>query len=204
MNGREVRALLARKLDGAGAERGGDLGRGVPVREHGLVPLIERGEGITVLLTRRTEHLDDHPGQISFPGGRAEADDTDPVETALRETEEEIGLARRHVDVVGRLATYDTVTGFRIAPVIGMIAPRFTLELDPFEVAEAFEVPLSFILDRGNCERRGVVFEGRERETFAFAYEGRVIWGATAGMLVRLRDKLHNVYGDNVYSETPC
>ena len=110
-----------------------------------LVPLDRAaGEGITVLLTRRTEHLDDHPGQISFPGGRAEADDTDPVETALRETEEEIGLARRHVDVVGRLATYDTVTGFTdCTPVIGADAHRDSPSNSiHFEVAEAFEVPL--------------------------------------------------------------
>ena len=201
MNGREVRALLARRLDAVGGARDGDAGPrpAAHIAAAVLVPLVERGIGITVLLTRRTEHLDDHPGQISFPGGRVEADDADPVETALRETEEEIGLGRRHIDVLGRLETYDTVTGFRITPVIGMIAPGFSLELDPFEVTEAFEVPLSFILDSRNCERRRVVFEGRERETYALAYEGRVIWGATAGMLIRLRDKLYN---DDV--ERPC
>ena len=201
MNGREVRALLARRLDAVDGERDGDAGPRPDARIAAavLVPLIERGEGITVLLTRRTEHLDDHPGQISFPGGRVEADDADPVETALRETEEEIGLGRRHVDVVGRLNTYDTVTGFRITPVIGMIRPGFSLELDPFEVSETFEVPLSFILDKRNCECRRVVFEGHERETYALDYEGRVIWGATAGMLIRLRDRLHK---DD--TERPC
>ena len=186
MNGREVRALLAHRLDGAGGDRpGGDL-----VAAAVLVPLVERPGGVTVLLTQRTEHLDDHPGQISFPGGRAEAGDAGPVETALREAEEEIGLGRGHVEVLGRLETYDTVTGFTITPVVGAVAPGFALELDHFEVSEAFEVPLAYILDARNCERRSVVFEGRPREIRVLPYEGRFIWGATADILISLRNKL--------------
>ena len=194
MDGREVRTRLARKLDDADEPPGGDPGprAAALVAAAVLVPLVERPEGLTVLLTQRTEHLDDHPGQISFPGGRVEAGDADAVETALREAEEEIGLARRHVEVLGRLATYDTVTGFRITPVVGLVSPRLTLELDAFEVSEAFEVPLAFILDASNCERRAIAFEGRPRDTYALPYEGRFIWGATAGMLIRLRDDLCN------------
>lgn len=201
MNATEVRTRLARRLDAAGEPPGGDPrpGPDALVPAAVLVPLVGRPDGITVLLTQRTEHLDDHPGQISFPGGRVEAGDADPVETALREAEEEIGLARRHVEVVGRLATYDTVTGFRITPVVGLVSPELSLELDAFEVSEAFEVPLAFILDAGNCERRTITFEGHRRETHALPYKGRFIWGATAGMLIRLRDNLYNHDG-----EPPC
>ena len=192
MDGREVRELLARGLDTAAA------GPGVPPRLPALVaaavlvPLVEHRGGITVLLTQRTEHLDDHPGQISFPGGRVEEADADAVETALREAEEEIGLGRRHVEVLGCLEHYDTVTGFRITPVVGVLAPGLSLTLDPFEVSEAFEVPLAFILEARNCERHTIEFEGRERETHVFPYGGRFIWGATAAMLMRLRDNLRN------------
>ncbi len=201
MNGQEARALLARELGVAADRPGGDPAPRSPalVAAAVLVPLVERRGGITVLLTQRTEHLDDHPGQISFPGGRVEAGDAGPVETALREAEEEIGLGRRHVEVLGQLERYDTVTGFRITPVVGMVAPGFSLKLDPFEVSEAFEVPLSFILDSRNCERRSVVFEGRPRETIVMLYQGRFIWGATAGMLICLRD---NLYKDD--NKRPC
>jgi 8-oxo-dGTP pyrophosphatase MutT (NUDIX family) len=207
MNGPEIRGRLARALDAADRGRGGDPEpRPNPcVAAAVLIPLVERDGGMTVLLTQRTDHLDDHPGQISFPGGRAEAGDADPVETALRETEEEIGLGRRHIDVLGRLDTYDTVTGFRITPVIGAVAPGFSLTLDSFEVAEAFEVPLAFILDARNCERRTIVFEGRPREFYALPYQGRFIWGATAGILLRLRDKLDKLDNrDKHDGERPC
>ena len=156
-----------------------------------LVPLVDRPDGMTVLLTQRTEHLDNHAGQISFPGGRVEADDVDPVDTALRETEEEIGLHRRHVvEIAGFLDPYQTVTGFLITPVVGFVETGFDLSLDTFEVAEAFEVPLSFILDPRNQERRSVVFRGQERHFFVIPYENRYIWGATAAMLVGLSQKL--------------
>jgi len=156
-----------------------------------LVPLIDRAEGMTVLLTQRTPHLSAHAGQISFPGGRVEKEDVDAVATALRETEEEVGLTRDLVEVIGRLDTYVTGTGFEITPIVGLVEPAYTLTIDPFEVAEAFEVPLSYILDRGNHNRTERESAGRTRVFFVLPYQGRNIWGATAGMLVNLADVLN-------------
>ena len=156
-----------------------------------LVPLIDWPEGMTVLLTQRTAHLSAHAGQISFPGGRIEADDADPVAAALRETEEEVGLPRQHVSVVGRLDTYVTGTGFEITPIVGIVAPPYQLTIDPYEVAEAFEVPLSYILDPRNHNRTERESAGRTRVFFVLPYEGRNIWGATAGMLVNLAEILN-------------
>lgn len=170
-----------------GAEMGRDR---PPVPAAVLVPLVDRQEGMTVLLTRRTEHLDDHAGQISFPGGRIEAGDDGAVAAALRETEEEIGLDRRFVEVVGRLDTYRTVTGFAVLPVVGVVAPGFSLRLDRFEVAEAFEVPFDFVVDPANHRRHTGVIRGVERHWYAIPYGERYIWGATAGMLVDLSQKL--------------
>lgn len=155
-----------------------------------LVPLINRAEGMSVLLTQRTAHLSAHAGQISFPGGRVEATDQDAVEAALRETEEEVGLTRDHVSVIGRLDTYVTGTGFEVTPVVGIVSVPFPLSLDPFEVAEAFEVPLHFILDPSNHRRMTRVFEERTRVFFVLPFENRYIWGATAGMLVNLAEVL--------------
>lgn len=155
-----------------------------------LVPLVERREGLTVLLTQRTDHLVHHGGQISFPGGRVEEQDTGPIETALRETEEEIGLERHYVEVIGFLDLYQTVTGFLITPVVSFVAPGFTLRPDPFEVAEVFEVPLSFILDPRNHELRSRVYKGLERRFYVLPYENRYIWGATAAMLVSFARRL--------------
>jgi 8-oxo-dGTP pyrophosphatase MutT (NUDIX family) len=155
-----------------------------------LVPLVEHSEGMSVLLTQRTEHLSSHAGQVAFPGGRVEEDDADAVATALRETEEEIGLARGHVETVGRLDDYETGTGFIVTPIVGFVRPPFALKPDPSEVAVVFEVPLSFVLDRRNHERRTGFWRGRERTYFAMPYEGRFIWGATAGMLINLCDVL--------------
>lgn len=155
-----------------------------------LVPLVERPQGWTVLLTQRTAHLSHHAGQISFPGGRLEAGDEDALAAALRETEEEIGLAAKAVDLLGWLDDYITGTGFRVTPVVGLIQPPFTLKADPFEVAEIFEVPLDFILDPANHERRTMVVSGRERLHYVLPYRERFIWGATAGMLVNLYEAL--------------
>jgi len=145
-----------------------------------LVPLVDRPEGISVLLTQRTPHLSAHAGQISFPGGRIEESDADATEAALRETEEEVGLTRDHVTVIGRLDTYVTGTGFEITPVV----------IDPFEVSEVFEVPLSFVIDPKNHRRTTRDFEHRTRVFFVLPYQGRNIWGATAGMLVNLAEVL--------------
>jgi 8-oxo-dGTP pyrophosphatase MutT (NUDIX family) len=156
-----------------------------------LVPLIDHPGGMTVLLTQRTAHLSAHAGQISFPGGRIEADDADAIAAALRETEEEVGLPRQRVSVIGRLDTYVTGTGFEITPIVGLIEPPYPLTIDPFEVAEAFEVPLSYVLDSRNHNRTVRESAGRTRVFFVLPYEGRNIWGATAGMLVNLAEVLN-------------
>ena len=151
-----------------------------------LVPVVRRDAGLTVLLTRRTDHLYDHAGQISFPGGRSEAHDESPAATALRETFEEIGLPRSLVEVLGALPEYTTVTGYRVTPVVGLVSPPPAFKLDAFEVAEAFEVPLAFVLDPGNHQRNTLQYQGRTRHYYAIPYEQRYIWGATAGMLMNL------------------
>lgn len=151
-----------------------------------LVPLVNRAAGVQVLLTQRTEHLRDHAGQISFPGGRVEREDADREATALREMTEEIGLAADHVTVLGRLPGYEIPSGFRITPVVGWIEPPFTVTPDVFEVADIFEAPLDYFLDPANYLRREYHFRGRHRHYLAIPYEGRYIWGATAGMLYSL------------------
>ncbi len=151
-----------------------------------LVPLVRRDAGLTVLLTQRTDHLYDHAGQISFPGGRAEAHDDSAAATALRETFEEIGLPHALVEVLGELPEYTTVTGYRVTPVVGLVSSPPALRLDAFEVAEAFEVPLAFFLDPGNHQRNTLQYQGRTRHYYAMPYEQRYIWGATAGMLMNL------------------
>jgi 8-oxo-dGTP pyrophosphatase MutT (NUDIX family) len=155
-----------------------------------LVPLIERPDELTVLFTQRTSHLAHHAGQVSFPGGHIEPGDGGPAETALRETEEEVGVDRGHVRLVGHLDTYVTRTGFVVAPVVGVITPPFTLRPDPHEVAEVFEVPLSFLLDRQNHHRCSAEFEGTSRHFWAMPFGRHFIWGATAGMVVNMCDIL--------------
>lgn len=151
-----------------------------------LVPLVLRDEGLTILLTRRTDHLTHHPGQISFPGGRTEESDLSPVDTALRETEEEVGLARSHVDIIGSLPDYYTGTGYLVRPVVGLIAPPFELRPDPSEVAEIFEVPLAFLMDGANHQRLSAELPSGRRSFYAMPYQRFYIWGATAGMLRNL------------------
>lgn len=153
-----------------------------------LIPLVLRAHGLSMLLTRRTAHLTDHAGQISFPGGRAEAYDASPVETALRETEEEIGLARRHIDVIGTLPDYVTGTGYRVTPVVALVTPPFELAPDANEVAEVFEVPLAFLMNGAHHRRLSVELpDGSGRRSFyAMPFERFFIWGATAGMLRNL------------------
>ncbi len=151
-----------------------------------LVPLVLREGGLTMLLTQRTAHLTDHAGQISFPGGRAEDYDASPTDTALREAEEEIGLERRHVEVLGSLPDYYTGTGYRVTPIVALIQPPFELKADPSEVAEIFEVPLAFLMDGQNHQRLSVQLAGGSRSFYAMPYERFFIWGATAGMLRNL------------------
>ncbi len=155
-----------------------------------LIPVVRRDEGLCVLFTRRTAHLNDHAGQISFPGGRAEPADASLEATALRESEEEIGLHPDRVEVLGRLHEYVTVTGYRVTPVVGLVASSFELKPDAFEVAEVFEVPLGILLDPGNHQRNLVVWDGGERHYYAVPYGKYYIWGATAGMLMNLYQHL--------------
>ncbi len=156
-----------------------------------LVPLVDHPHGMSVLLTQRTPHLTKHAGQISFPGGSVDEEDRDAIAAALREAEEEVGLPRDRVSIVGRLDTYVTGTGFEITPVVGIVAPPYDPSIDPFEVAEAFEVPLSFVIDRRNHQMVERPAGGRRRGYFfLLPYEGRNIWGATAGMLVNLAEVL--------------
>jgi len=155
-----------------------------------LFPIVLRDDGHTVLLTQRTAHLRDHAGQISFPGGRVEEHDLSPTDTALRETEEEIGLARERVEIVGFLPEYRTGTGFRVTPVVALVRPPFDLQPDPFEVAEIFEVPLSFLLDPANHQQHSLHYRGALRNYFAMPYGEYFIWGATAGMIRSLSERL--------------
>jgi 8-oxo-dGTP pyrophosphatase MutT (NUDIX family) len=151
-----------------------------------LVPLVQHALGITVLLTQRTEDMPSHAGQIAFPGGRVQAEDADAVATALRETEEEVGLSRQFVEVIGAVDHYRTGTGFEITPVVGIVTPGFTTRADPREVADVFEVPLAHFLDERNHRVDSRLYQGRERRFYAMPYGKRYIWGATAGMLKNL------------------
>jgi 8-oxo-dGTP pyrophosphatase MutT (NUDIX family) len=151
-----------------------------------LIPIVDRAPEPTVLFTQRTAHLKNHSGQISFPGGRAEASDSSPERTALRETWEEVGLPEERVELLGRLSEYHTRTGYRITPVVGIVQAPFELNPDANEVAEVFEVPLAFLLDPRNHQRHSREFEGKQRHFFAIPFGERYIWGATAGMLVNL------------------
>lgn len=160
-----------------------------------LVPLVHRDEGLAVLLTRRTEHLRDHAGQISFPGGRVEPGDASAEAAALREAWEEVGLDARQVEVLGRLPAYTTVTHFVVTPVVALVTPPLALQLDANEVAEAFEVPLAFLMNPAHHRRHRVVWDGGEREFLSMPWTGpgpdglpreHFIWGATAAMLRNL------------------
>ena len=155
-----------------------------------LVPIVTRPEGLSVLFTLRTPHLSAHAGQVSFPGGRVEPGDADEAAAALRETEEEIGLRRDRIRLAGRLDTYVTRTGFRIYPLVGFVTPPLVLVPDPQEVADVFEVPLDFLIDPANRRRESRLYQGRERFFWAIPYDGRYIWGATAGMVVNLSELL--------------
>ena len=192
---RTAEKVIPASLPGDGKGAGADDGLAAAATEAAvLVPLVDRADGMTVLLTRRTEHLNDHAGQISFPGGRVEAGDRDAIACALREAEEEIGLSRARIEVIGCLDTCVTGTGFSVVPVVGLIAAPLDLArdltLDRFEVAEAFEVPLAFVLDPRNHVRCSAVARGRQRIFYALSYGERCIWGATARMLVNLHEVL--------------
>ena len=151
-----------------------------------LVPIVTHREALSVLFTQRTTHLKNHAGQVSFPGGRAEPGDATPEFTALRETQEEIGLPPEQAEIIARLPDYFTRTGYRVTPVVGLLTPPLALTPDPREVEEVFEVPLAFLLDPRNHQRETREIQGRTVAYYVMRYESRTIWGATAGMLVNL------------------
>jgi 8-oxo-dGTP pyrophosphatase MutT (NUDIX family) len=183
----ELRRRLASRSAPEFADYGDDgAGRRGTTAAAVLIPVVAHPGELTVLFTKRTTHLKSHSGQVSFPGGRVEPGDASAEFTALREASEEIGLASERVEILARLPEYHTRTGFRVAPVVGLVTPPLQLALDAREVEEVFEVPLSFLLDPKNRQRRTREFEGMTTGFYVFEYQGRVIWGATAGMLVNL------------------
>ena len=195
---------------GSGASRGDhELNPGMrPMTELRdaavLVPLVDHGNALNILLTRRTAHLSRHAGQIAFPGGRVDEGDADAVATALRETEEEIGLNRDRIEPIGQLDRYVTRTGFTVTPVVAIVHPPFTLNLHAEEVAASFEVPLEFILDPANRERHSAEYQGVQRHFYAIPFGKHYIWGATAGMLVNLAETLasENLAAQTVAAQT--
>ena len=164
-----------------------------PARAAVLVPLVERPAGLHVLLTQRASHLKNHPGQISFPGGRIETADAGPWEAALREAQEEIGLEPGYVTHAGYLQDHLVISGFRVTPAVGFVLPGFNLRLDETEVESAFEVPLEFVLDARNHLPRDRSIAGYKVTTYEIPYEGRQIWGATASMLISFARMLREV-----------
>jgi 8-oxo-dGTP pyrophosphatase MutT (NUDIX family) len=161
-----------------------------PTRAAVLIPLVDRGDDLNVLLTLRARDLKHHAGQISFPGGRIESGDLNAVAAALRETEEEIGLRREYIEIIGQLPDHVVMTGYRVTPVVGLVRPGFELVLDPTEVAGSFEAPLKHLLDPATHARRKYRIGDDEVETFDLPWGSFNIWGATAGMLLTLRDVL--------------
>ena len=159
-----------------------------------LVPIVNRPGGLTLLLTERSTGLPDHPGQISFPGGRVEPQDASLAHAALREATEEVGLPAERVAILGELAPYETVTGYRVTPVVGWVEPPFELKLDPLEVADVFEVPLSFLLDPLNHQRHFRMFGDIRGDFWAIPHGDRFIWGATAAMLMILHRTLRDLH----------
>lgn len=164
-----------------------------PVRAAAvLVPFVRRADTLSVLFTRRTAHLRNHAGQISFPGGGVEAGDRDVIAAALRETDEETGIAPDLVEPFGYLDVLATVSGYHVTPVAGFVDGGYSLRLDEHEVDEAFEVPLAYILEPGHLHREAFLWNGRERDIFAIEWQGHRIWGATAAILKNLLDRLEH------------
>jgi 8-oxo-dGTP pyrophosphatase MutT (NUDIX family) len=155
-----------------------------------LVPIVDHPEP-TVLLTQRAQHLPDHAGQVSFPGGKIDKSDADPLASALREAYEEIGLDKAHVEPLGYLDLYMTTLGYRIVPVVARVKPGFTLKLNTSEVANTFEVPLAFLMDQANVQRHARDWKGVTRHYYAITFGERYIWGVTAGILRNLHERIY-------------
>jgi len=192
-----VKALRAVLVQDAPCPQIGDgFGNGgMPVLAAVLVPLIMRHDGPQVLFTRRTEHLAQHIGQVSFPGGRREASDATPIATALRETQEETGIMPEYVRVAGYLPRHITGTGFDITPVVGVLRDGFVLAPDPHEVAEIFDVPLPFLLDRANLGEETREWDGKPRRFSVYRPGPHYIWGATAAIMAALATRLRGENG---------
>jgi 8-oxo-dGTP pyrophosphatase MutT (NUDIX family) len=165
-------------------ERQHQAGQGLLKPAAVLLLVVNHAPQPTVVFTERTAHLADHAGQISFPGGRCDEGDESPEHTALREAREEVGIPSERVELLGRLPEYRTSTGYAVTPVVGWIEPPLVYHPDPHEVADVFEVPLSFLLDAANHRYESAFYRGRLRKYWAMPYGERFIWGATAGMLV--------------------
>ena len=167
------------------------LAREQPIRPAAvLIPVVDHPQP-TVLLTQRAAHLNDHAGQISFPGGKIDATDASPLDAALREAEEEIGLSREFVEPIGYLDLYGTSFGFRILPAVARVRPGFKLRINHAEVDDAFEVPLAFLMNPANHQVHSKEFRGMERSYYAMPFEQRYIWGATAGILRVLYERIY-------------
>ena len=197
----ELRRRLARRPDEGAPARIGHYAGADPRQLHALmppvvtraavlVPIVDRGDELTVLLTLRADNLAHHAGQVAFPGGRVEATDADATAAALREAEEEIGLARDRIEILGLLPDHAVISGFRVTPVVGLVHADFELRLDPREVAGTFEAPLRHLLDPATHTRRQRRIAGQDIETFELPWGSFNIWGATAGMLLTLREAL--------------
>lgn len=156
-----------------------------------LIPVVDRDGEASVILTKRTEKLRSHSGQVAFPGGRIDDTDPTPEAAALRETEEEIGLGADFIEIVGRMPDYVSGSGFRIAPVLAVVRPGFVLTINEDEVDDAFEVPLSFLMDPANHNRESRVWQERERFFYTMPFGDRYIWGVTAGIIRTLYERLY-------------
>ena len=168
------------------------LTRSEPLRDAAvLVPVVDRGPEATVILTKRAERLTNHSGQVAFPGGRIDPDDASPEDAALRETFEEIGLGREHIEIIGRMPDYVSGSGFRIAPVLSVVRPGFELTINEYEVDAVFEAPLSFLMDPANHRRDSRMWNELEWFFYDMPYGGQRIWGVTAGIIRTLYERLY-------------
>jgi 8-oxo-dGTP pyrophosphatase MutT (NUDIX family) len=197
----DFRNRVARRSTPAGSDDDGDhrfnpelreLILGAKLRDAAvLVPVVDHKDGATLILTKRTEKLRHHSGQIAFPGGGIDLEDASAEDAALRETEEEIGLDRGFIEIVGRMPDYVSGSGFRVAPILSVVRPGFVLTLNEDEVEDVFEVPLAFLMDPANHAHKSRIWQGRERHFYEMPYGDRHIWGLTAGILRTIYERLY-------------
>ncbi len=156
-----------------------------------LVPIVKYTDRLNLILTTRSAHLSSHPGQVAFPGGKVENDDATIIDTALRETEEEVGILRKNIEILGYLDSYQTATGFRILPIVGIIEEGYSYNIDRNEVEDLFEVPLNFLMSPENHKKESLFWRNKDRHFYSMPYEDRNIWGATAGIIRNLYERLY-------------